>query len=463
MRLERGSSRIRRFFGVGLVVLGSALVMAVSSVPSAFTGGPGGGAISFASTGTFPAAAEYAVVFTETGLPTGTSWSVTLNGTLQSSTTTSMSFEEPNGGYVFTVAPVSGYTTSGPEGNITVAGAPQSFGVEFASTTQSQACPSFFWSGANNSLSGNCLGSFEADYRSYDASSGFTFINSTFTVGPFAEVTSSGTVVALGVPGFDGSGSVTIASSPDEINVTDTIVGTVTNAIGVNSSTGDPNGATPQWTPTDLAGFGGTTTWGAGSQVLGTITIQIVFHFDNGSANGTPRVKFDISVGGWPWVSSSDELGLVVESEAFALPGGSHFTYAASTDTISQQWNTNGGTISSLNFGPTADTTGSSPSVLHVGDQVDLLPSGATPTMAGALLTFAGAGGYPNMTYDPYVEFGPLGTIPISLAPGPAPNAVPWLPVLVTVGAASTAGLLLGVYAQRVRRRPIEEGLRQAS
>ncbi|MHB1621855.1 MAG: InlB B-repeat-containing protein [Cuniculiplasma sp.] len=54
---------------------------------------------------------KYAVTFTETGLPTGTSWSVTLNGATETSTGSSITFTETNGTYSYTVStPISGLT-----------------------------------------------------------------------------------------------------------------------------------------------------------------------------------------------------------------------------------------------------------------------------------------------------------------------------------------------------------------
>lgn len=64
----------------------------------------------------------YSVTFTETGLSSGTSWSVTLNGTTESSTASTIIFSEPNGTSSFTVKSVSGYAISPLSGNITVSG-----------------------------------------------------------------------------------------------------------------------------------------------------------------------------------------------------------------------------------------------------------------------------------------------------------------------------------------------------
>ncbi len=77
----------------------------------------------------------YTVTFTESGLPTGTSWSVTLNGSLESSTTTSIVFMESNGMYPYTVGAVVGYTPSPPSGTVEVSGAAVAKGVTFTSTS----------------------------------------------------------------------------------------------------------------------------------------------------------------------------------------------------------------------------------------------------------------------------------------------------------------------------------------
>jgi hypothetical protein len=69
------------------------------------------------------AAATYSVTFTETGLPSGTNWSVTLNGTMTSSTTSTVVFTEVNGTYAYTVGAVTGYTAAPSSGSVTVSGA----------------------------------------------------------------------------------------------------------------------------------------------------------------------------------------------------------------------------------------------------------------------------------------------------------------------------------------------------
>ena len=74
---------------------------------------------------------EYAVTFTESGLVTGTSWSVDLAGTTYSSTSTAVTFTEPNGTYSFELGSVPGFTASPPSGSVKVSGAAVTTAITF--------------------------------------------------------------------------------------------------------------------------------------------------------------------------------------------------------------------------------------------------------------------------------------------------------------------------------------------
>jgi hypothetical protein len=101
------------------------------SGPSGYTASPSVGSVSAqgkatAETITFSRVAPgstYAVTFTENGLPAGTSWSVTLNGTKSASSASTVSFNEPNGTYPFIVGTLTGYLPSPSSGSASVAGA----------------------------------------------------------------------------------------------------------------------------------------------------------------------------------------------------------------------------------------------------------------------------------------------------------------------------------------------------
>lgn len=75
----------------------------------------------------------YTVTFTESGLPSGDSWSITLNGVTESSTGSTIVFTEANGTYSFKVGPISGCTSSS-SGTVTVNGASVSVSVKIEKT-----------------------------------------------------------------------------------------------------------------------------------------------------------------------------------------------------------------------------------------------------------------------------------------------------------------------------------------
>jgi len=89
----------------------------------------------------------YSVTFTESGLPTGTQWSVTLNGETETSTTNTISFTEPNGAYSFSISSINGYSVSPSSGSITVNGASVNQAITFTAVTPSVYTITFTESG----------------------------------------------------------------------------------------------------------------------------------------------------------------------------------------------------------------------------------------------------------------------------------------------------------------------------
>ena len=65
----------------------------------------------------------YSVTFTGSGLPSGTSWSVTVNGITESSTNSTITFTLPNGNYSYSIILPSGYSSVNGRGNISVSSA----------------------------------------------------------------------------------------------------------------------------------------------------------------------------------------------------------------------------------------------------------------------------------------------------------------------------------------------------
>lgn len=84
-----------------------------------------------------PVKETYTVTVTESGLASGTTWGITLNGTLKSSTSTSVSFSLINGTYSYNLTAPSGYTASKSSGSVVVAGSNQSLAITFSSSSTS--------------------------------------------------------------------------------------------------------------------------------------------------------------------------------------------------------------------------------------------------------------------------------------------------------------------------------------
>jgi hypothetical protein len=65
---------------------------------------------------------DFPIVFTESGLPSGTSWSVNLSGSVLSSTSNTITFNERNGSYAYEIVPVNGYSVSTSSGTFISSG-----------------------------------------------------------------------------------------------------------------------------------------------------------------------------------------------------------------------------------------------------------------------------------------------------------------------------------------------------
>ena len=99
--------------------------------PAGYVATPGSGSVTVRGAAASTAIAfivlstgSYLVAFFETGLPAGTGWSVTLNGSTQSGRGTFLIFEERNGTYPFTSGSVVGFTPGPPSGQVFVNGTP---------------------------------------------------------------------------------------------------------------------------------------------------------------------------------------------------------------------------------------------------------------------------------------------------------------------------------------------------
>lgn len=79
---------------------------------------------------------SYNITFTESGLPSGTTWSVTFNGMTELTTSNSIAFTVPNGTYQFSIGYVSGFFASPNSGTMIINGASTSETIVFSSSSE---------------------------------------------------------------------------------------------------------------------------------------------------------------------------------------------------------------------------------------------------------------------------------------------------------------------------------------
>ncbi|HUI38240.1 MAG TPA: YncE family protein, partial [Thermoplasmata archaeon] len=184
----------------------------------------------------YPSPGPFPVSFAETGLASGTNWSVTLNGTPGWTTGGRIVFYEPNGTYPYSVGSVSGYTVPS-NGNVTVAGLPVRLVIAFvaiAPPTYAVAFNQTGLAGGGNANWSVTLGG-TTHFRDWDGTGvSFREPNGTYayTVGAISGYTSS-----------PSGGNVTVHGLPVDIWVTFTANSSTALAFGVGfNETGLPNG-----------------------------------------------------------------------------------------------------------------------------------------------------------------------------------------------------------------------------
>lgn len=214
--------------------------------PTGYTVGPPSGSLTvsgkavnqsevFTKTNTPPGPTLYPVSFTEVGLPQGTNWAVTLNGSTQPSPAPSITYKESNGTYAFAVESISGYADDPASGTTTVRGGPANVSVVFTALSPGYYTVTFGevglptganWSvslsGQTRSSNGDVLMFAEANGTYYytvmgpsgyysDPASGSLTVHGgdkgtsvTFSTHPASPPPGNSTSPFLGLPGFEG-------------------------------------------------------------------------------------------------------------------------------------------------------------------------------------------------------------------------------------------------------------------
>lgn len=155
--------------------------------------------------------ATYSVVFTESGLPVGKNWSVTLNGVTEHSTTANVVFSETNGTYSYSIGPIAGYNVTPTTGSVSVSGAQVHETVTFTPRPVSYTV-TFTESGLPSGTSWNVT--FDGTTRTVSGSS------TTFSVENGTYAYSIGAPSGYTVSAESASSPLTVAGAAESVAVT---------------------------------------------------------------------------------------------------------------------------------------------------------------------------------------------------------------------------------------------------
>lgn len=326
--------------------------------PSTGTAVVNGAATFIGLTFTSGVAGQYAVTFTETGLPSATPWNVTFNGSTEGATSGSITFSAPNGTYTYSVAAVSGYTAAPGSGSVSVSGANTNVDVTFTAVAVAHYSVTFNESGLPAStswsvvLGGDTLSSTTASLTTAEPNGSYSY-----TVGAVA-----------GYLATPSGGTVTVAGAPVYVDLV--------------FSHGPPPTSNASYPVTiDQSGLPDNASWGV-QFVLGAAIFSQ-------SSEGSSQVV-DLPNGTYNWSVSSNYLNasLSPQTQWLATPGFGNVTIAGSA----QSWST-----AFIPVAPTA--TNYSVTITETG-----LPSGEWWVLVGSSNDSASAG-------SPIVLMLPNGTV----------------------------------------------------
>ena len=368
----------------------------------------------------------YSVTFTESGLPSGTSWSVTLAGSPQTSTNSAITFTEANGTYAYTVGSVSGYTASPSSGSETVAGAAVSITITFTAVSVTTYTVTFSESGlpSGTSWSVTLEGS---PQTSTTRTIAFSEANGTYayTVGSVSGYTAS-----------PSSGSVTVTGAAVSVTITFTSVSVPTYTVTF-VEVGMPTAA------------GGGISFNGGSPTAFTNGGTVVF---SDVANGTYPYTA-VAGSGYTEISATLVSPVTVSGASVTVIILLAPTYAV---TFAQT-----GIPSGTTWTVQATLTSTTPAAVMAGSvgmswfANSTGPTALLPLVNGTYSDRITASGYQTATGGPFTVNGQAETLP-SVAVSPSPSSSPgvssWVYAIIgVVIAAVVVGVVIGLMR---RRRP---------
>jgi hypothetical protein len=183
---------------------------------------------------------------------------------------------------------------------------------------------------------------------------------------------------------------------------------------------------------------------------VGNVSASIALYLNSTASPDPWTVGYSINVSAWPWMNTTDYLGVEVRSNLSPAPG--HWILGTG-NSLSAVGATNATLLATYRWESSALAvySGGGEEDSQVGSYHNFSTSGGSSLLR---LEFGSvSGGYAALAYDPW-----LGIVPLPKASGPLPA---WLftPASLAVIAAGSAGIVVLAIWTRSSRRPPESGL----
>ena len=370
--------------------------------------------------------AVYSITFSETGLLSGTSWSVTLSGATQTGTGSSIAFPSlANASYAFSVGTVSGYTVSPATGSMTVSGADLSQAITFTpiAPPPSTYTVTFTATGLTTGTSWSVTlnGVTQSGASSSIAFRGMVNGSYTFSVGTVSGYTASPAAGSMNVNGADLNQAITYAPSTYTVTFTET---------GLTAGT--------TWSVT----LNGVTLTGASASIAFTAMLDGTYTFTVGAVSG-----YTVSPATGPVTVSDANLTQVIVFTPITPPPPTTYTVTFTETGLTA------GTSWSVTFDGSTLSANAPASVVFSGVQ-----NGTYTYTVGAVSGYSStpSAGVPTTTS---VSGGAVTAgVTFASASVPAPLPLYAFALIAVVIAAIVVGTLVLLVARRRKKKEPEEG-----
>ena len=289
--------------------------------------------VSASNSSTLVVNSSYLLSFNESGLPSGTSWSIKVGTLTHSATTSRIAFTEINATYSYSITPIAGFSTNWT-GTVAVKGANTSVSVTFAEVTYNATIHERGLPAGTNwsAKMGNATAYSTTTQVVFTEPNG-TYAYTVYAVPGYVTNVSSGNLTVKGKPSstnvtFDPTYLLTFVETglPNGTNWSVKIAGKAVSSTSPNVTFVKPNG-TYAYTIGGVPGY--TTTWSGSTSVDGanaSVSVsfsQVDYQLTYRETGLSPGTSWGVNISGLVRTSSTTTV-------AFSEPNGTYaYTFSA--------------------------------------------------------------------------------------------------------------------------------------